>query len=334
MPVLPTPDYLPSLPFRSGNVATLYPPLLRTSPVCTPRSQRIETPDNDFLDFDLHPSRIGMARRLAVISHGLEGNARRKYILGMAAMATNLGMDAACWVQRGCGDEPNRLPRLYHSGETSDLHTIITHCLASGGYDEVVLIGFSMGGNQILKYLGEAPDRVPSQVSAAAVFSVPCDLSSAERVISRSAWGIYLEYFMRGLRKKVRTKARQFPDIYDPALLKGIDSLRTFDDRYTAPINGFADAEDYYARSSSARYLDGLRVPTLVVNARNDPFLTARCQPVAQAQANPALSLEMPRFGGHVGFVAAGKTNVYWSELRARSFFQEILGSTGVRTCG
>jgi hypothetical protein len=324
MPVLPTPDYCPPLPFCSGNVATLYPPLLRRTPACSPRPVRIETPDGDFLDMDLHPSRIGAARRLAIISHGLEGNSRKKYVLGMAAMVTALGLDAACWTQRGCGPEPNRLPRLYHSGETGDLHTVITHCLGTGEYDEVVLIGFSMGGNQILKYLGEEPDRVLPQVKGAAVFSVPCDLSSAERVISRAALGIYLEYFMRGLRAKVRAKAVEFPDIYNAARLRGIDSLRAFDDRYTAPINGFADAEDYYARSSCAGVLDGVRVPALLVNARNDPFLTSRCLPVVQARRNPCLLLEMPRYGGHVGFVGQG--DAYWSETRARQFLVELLG--------
>lgn len=324
MPVLPTPDYRPPLPFCSGNLATLYPPLLRRAPACSPLPRRIETPDGDFLDMDMHPSRNGAARRLAIISHGLEGNSRKKYVLGMAAMATGLGLDAACWTQRGCGPEPNRLPRLYHSGETGDLHTVITHCLGTGGYDEVVLMGFSMGGNQILKYLGEAPDRVPPQVKGAAVFSVPCDLSSAERVISRAALGIYLEYFMRGLRAKVRAKAREFPAIYDASRLRGIDSLRAFDDRYTAPINGFADAEDYYARSSCARVLDGVGVPALLVNARNDPFLTSRCLPVAQARRNPCLLLEMPRFGGHVGFVGQG--DAYWSETRAREFLVKLLG--------
>ncbi|MUM76253.1 alpha/beta hydrolase [Pseudodesulfovibrio sp. F-1] len=324
MPVLPTPDYLPPLPFRSGNVATLYPPLMRRVPPGSPRSQRIETPDGDFLDVDFHPARTGATRRLAIISHGLEGNARRKYVLGMAVMVTDMGLDAACWTQRGCGPEPNRLPRLYHSGETGDLHTVITHCLGTGRYDEVVLIGFSMGGNQILKYLGEAPEKVPPQVRGAAAFSVPCDLSSAERIISRAALGIYLEYFMRGLRAKVRTKAAAFPEIYDAALLEGIDSLRSFDDRYTAPINGFADAEDYYARSSCIRVLDDVRVPALLVNARNDPFLTSRCLPVAQARRNPSLLLEMPRFGGHVGFVAQG--HAYWSEVRTRRFLVELLG--------
>lgn len=326
MPVLPTPDYTTPLPFQSGNLATLYPPVCRPTPDATPqRSERIDTPDGDFLDMDWHTSRIGQTRRLVIVSHGLEGHSRKKYVLGMARMATDAGYDAVCWSQRSCSGEPNRLVRGYHSGETGDLHTVITHCLNTGRYDDIALIGFSMGGNQILKYLGENPARVPNQIKAAATFSVPCDLSATERVIARPSMRIYLEYFMIGLRRKVREKSDIFPKSVDPAQLRGITSLRDFDDRYTAPANGFADAADYYARSSCAQFLKDIRVPTLLVNAKNDPFLPSRCYPVDEATANPNFFLEMPRHGGHVGFVQFGTDNVYWSEQRAQRFLAQRL---------
>lgn len=327
MPVLPTPDYSPPLAFHSGNFATLYPPLLRPTPESPiARTERVDTPDNDFLDIDWHANRTGKTRRLAIISHGLEGHSRKKYVLGMARMATNAGFDAACWSQRSCSGEVNRLARSYHSGETNDLHTVITHCQATGRYDDIVLIGFSMGGNQILKYLGEAPERVPNAVKAAATFSVPCDLSATEQIIARPSMRIYLEYFMLGLRKKIVEKKELFPDEVGHIHLAGIKSLRDFDDIYTAPVNGFVDAADYYARSSCTQFIKGIRVPTLLVNARNDPFLASRCYPVDEAKANPNLFLEMPLYGGHVGFVLCGNGNVYWSEKRAKDFFRDILG--------
>ncbi|WP_419787413.1 YheT family hydrolase [Pseudodesulfovibrio sp.] len=327
MPVLPTPDYRPAPPFRRAHISTLYPTLLRPTPLMGPfRHDRVSTPDNDFLTLDLHPSRTGRSRKLVVISHGLEGDARRKYVLGMSRAATRLGYDAVCWNQRSCGGEPNLLPRSYHSGETGDLHTIITHSLETGEYDSVVLIGFSMGGNQILKYLGEAPERVPAEVAGAAVFSVPCDLGGSERILARPSRRIYVEYFMRGLRTKIREKETQFPDIMPQGLIKGVTTLREFDNRYTAPYHGFADAADYYARASSLPVLYGIRVPTLLVNAQNDPFLTPSCFPEEVARRNPNLYLEMPRFGGHVGFVARGKDNVYWSEQRAGAFLEEMFG--------
>lgn len=325
MPVLPTPNYHPPLPFRLGNFATIYPSLLRPTPNhLTPARERIETPDGDYLDLDRHRCHTD-SKRLVIVSHGLEGNARKKYTLGMATMALSLGYDAVCWDQRGAGKRPNRKPRCYHSGETNDLHTVITHCLKSG-YEEVALIGFSMGGNQILKYLGENPERVPTQVKAAVTFSVPCDLSATERVIARPSRHIYFQYFMKGLRKKIRTKATLFPKQVDAEKLRGIWTLRDFDDRYTAPQNGFRDADDYYARSSSLPHLSAIRVPTLLVQAQDDPFLAPECFPEAAAQANPALFLEMPRFGGHVGFHLPGDDNVYWSEKRAAEFLTKTLG--------
>lgn len=322
MPVLPIPDYRPPFPFASGHLATLYPPLFRLTPLTAPEPERVELADGDFLDMDWHRSRTGETNRLVVVSHGLEGNARRKYVLGMAAMANTLGWDAACWTQRGCGDEPNRLARCYHSGETGDLHEIILHCLSTGRYGKIVLIGFSMGGNQILKYLGEAPDRVPEQVVGGVAFSTPCDLDSSERVIS--AHRIYFEYFMRGLREKMREKSERFPELVDASKLKGIRTLREFDNRFTAPIGGFANAADYYAKASSLQFLRAIRVPTLMVNAQNDPFLTPSCFPEADAMSNPNLFLETPLHGGHVGFVTKDRDNVYWSERRAAAFLKTV----------
>lgn len=325
MPILPTPDYRPPLAFRLGNFATLYPSLLRPTPeLPVPRRERIDTPDGDFLDLDHHLLAPEKSKRLAIISHGLEGNARKKYPLGMAKMMLSLGFDAVCWDQRGAGKESNRKVRCYHSGETEDLHTVITHCLKSG-YEEAVLIGFSMGGNQILKYFGEAPERVPEQIKAAVTFSVPCDLSAAERVIARPSRHIYFQYFMTGLRKKVRTKAKLFPDKISANMLRGVYSLRVFDDRFTGPQNGFKDAEEYYARSSSLQFLPAVAVPTLIVQAKDDPFLPPECYPTQEAQDNPNLFLEMPQYGGHVGFYLPGKENVYWSEKRAAAFLKDIL---------
>lgn len=325
MPVLPTPDYRPPHLFRLGNFATLYPSLFRPVPKhIVPARERIDTPDGDYLELDRHRSPEEQSKRLVIISHGLEGNARKKYTIGMANMALNLGFDAACWDQRGAGKRPNRKVRSYHSGLTEDLHTVISHCL-TGEYEEVALIGFSMGGNQILKYLGEDPERVPSQIKCAVTFSVPCDLSATEKVIARPTRHIYFQYFMKGLRQKVRTKAELFPGQVSAKKLKGIWTLRDFDDRYTAPNNGFTDAEDYYTQSSSLQFLPAIKVPTLLVQAKDDPFLAPECFPITEAEANPNLYLEMPKYGGHVGFHLPGRNNVYWSEKRAATFLSEVL---------
>lgn len=325
MVLLPVPDYSPPFPFTSGHIQTLYPTLFRATPSTSPSRERIETPDGDFLDIDWHTVPENSSVRLAVVSHGLEGNARKKYPLGMARHLNSLGWDVICLNFRGCSGEPNRLKRFYHSGVTDDLHTVVTHGLEGGQYDTVALIGFSMGGNQTLKYLGEAPDKVPSQVQAAVAFSVPCDLGASSKRLERFENSLYMRYFMRGLREKVATKAAMFPKEIDTT---GLDSMRTFipfDDKYTAPIHGFRDAADYYQQCSSGQFLKDIQIPTLLVQAKNDPFLPSVCYPYEVGRKNPNLYLEIPRYGGHVGFIQRGNGNIYWSEARTGEFLANCI---------
>lgn len=325
MAVLPQPDYLPPLPLRSGHVQTVYPTLFRPLPKTSPARERLATPDGDFLDIDWHRT-SGATGRLAVVSHGLEGSSRKKPPLGMARYLCALGWDVICLNSRGCSGEPNRLPRFYHSGVTDDLHTVLIHGLAKGGYAEVALVGFSMGGNQTLKYLGEYPEKVPQEVKAAVAFSVPCDLAGSSRRLERWENILYMSYFMRGLREKIRIKSLMFPGLLDIAGLPAMRTFVPFDDAYTAPLHGFLDAADYYARCSAKQFLLDIRVPTLLVQAADDPFLSPSCYPLQEAQESRTLQLEMPRYGGHVGFVRQNRTNLYWSEARAGRFLQEIVG--------
>lgn len=326
MPILPTPDYTMPFPFTNGHVQTLYPTLLRTPPSMSPKPERIDTPDGDFLDVDWHhasgtPDKP--AHRAVIVSHGLEGNTRKKYPLGMAAALTRAGWDVVCRNMRGCSGEMNRSMRFYHSGETDDLHTVVTHVLETGHYDEIALVGFSLGGNQTLVYLGKDPARVPRQVRKATVFSVPCDLGGCADMLELPSRRIYMEYFMRGLRQKVRIKDQMFPGELDLTGLSDMISFREFDDRFTGPVHGFIDAEDYYARCSSLQFLHDVQVPTLMVSAANDVFLTPSCYPREQARTNSSLFLEVPRTGGHVGFVQFNGDGMYWSERRAARFLSQ-----------
>jgi len=326
MVLLPQPDYRPPLHLRNGHIQTIYPTLFRPLPVTNPQRQRIETPDGDFLDIDYHLSTAGRHGRLVVVSHGLEGNARKKYPLGMASHLTSCGWDVICFNFRGCSGEPNRLSRFYHSGVTDDLHTVIRHGLMEGGYSTVALIGFSMGGNQTLKYLGEEPEKVPDEVKAAVAFSVPCDLAGSARRLEAWENKLYMQYFMRGLREKIRIKSAMFPELLNT---EGLDEMCTFfpfDNRYTAPLHGFRDAADYYRRCSSKQFLHAIRVPTLLVQAEDDPFLSASCYPKEEAAVNRVLSLLVPRHGGHVGFVQFNRANRYWSEEQAGLFLDNVVG--------
>lgn len=311
MPVLPSAFSPPPL-LGNGHVQTILPVLFPRRFSLNFEKERLELEDGDFLDLDWLRNGAGTGR-LALLSHGLEGCSTQGYILGMADTLAKGGFDVLAWNFRGCGTETNRLLRFYHSGETRDLARIIAH--AAPAYSQIVLIGFSLGGNITLKYLGET-DPHPL-VSAAAAISVPVDLVSTAATLDRRKGNrFYLQRFLRTLVEKIEVKARNFPDRIDTAHLRRIRSFQEFDDRYTARLHGFRDAMDYWSQSSSRQFLPRITVPTLLLNARNDPFLDEPSFPYPEAEGNPHLFLETPASGGHVGFIDFQEGLRPWSEKR------------------
>ncbi len=309
------PSWLPG-----GHAQTIFPALFRKTPCVTKRSERLELADGDFIDLAWAESGRG---RLAILSHGLEAHFRTEYIQGMAAALVRAGWDVLAWNFRGCGGEPNRLLRMYHSGATEDLHAVVFHALACHPGSRIDLIGFSLGGNLTLKYLGENPALLPSRLHRAVAFSTPCDLACSSHTLSRISNKLYMERFLINMRSKIRAKKRLFPDQLD---LRGLNSIRTFqefDDRFTAPIHGFRDAADYWKRNSSRQFLTGIANPTLLVNAVNDPFLGPDCYPREEAAESDVFYFEAPEEGGHVGFPPANGAGEYWSERRAMEFLSE-----------
>lgn len=296
-------NYRPAFPFTSGHVQTVFPTLFRRVPPLPWARERVETPDGDFVDIDWVR---GGNRRVAVLCHGLEGDARRPYMRGMAWALRRRGWDVAPWNYRGCSGEPNRLLRSYHSGFTPDLATVIDRM---SGYESIALVGFSLGGNLVLKYLGERDDP---RIARAVAISAPVDLAASSIRMADPDNFLYMMHFMRGLSGKVRIKARRFP--LDVRPLRGMRTFREFDGAYTAPLNGFASAEDYWARASAKPLLGNIRVPTLLLQAKDDPILTPECIPSSVG----CLRVEVTRHGGHVGFVAPGRE--YYSERRAAEF--------------
>ncbi|NDC38928.1 MAG: alpha/beta fold hydrolase, partial [Proteobacteria bacterium] len=262
---------------------------------------------------------------LVIITHGLEGNSTNASVQGMARAFHRAGWDSLGWNLRGCSGELNHLLRTYHSGAWEDLHCVIEH--AAGTYRHIALVGFSIGGNLTLKYLGDHGSAIHLCIMGAVAFSVPCDLASSTLALESRINSIYMNHFMRDLRRKIRDKAVTFPEGISTEGLDRIRTFREFDGVYTAPLNGFLSAEDYWSKASSKPSLAGITVPTLLVNALNDPFLGPEYFPREEAEANPHLHLELPESGGHLGFLTFGKE--YWSEIRA----VEFCGRPGGRGC-
>jgi predicted alpha/beta-fold hydrolase len=307
--------------FSHGHLQSVVPALFRRVRPVTTRRERIETPDRDFLDLDWTPAE---SSRVVVISHGLEGSSRDGYVQGMARALARRGWQVVAWNCRGCSGELNRQLRFYHSGSSDDLRTVVQHVLGQAWIREVALIGFSLGGNMTLKFLGEEAEAIDPRIVGAVAFSVPCDLAASSIRLEAAENRIYMERFLRSLRQKVRAKAERFPGTMDLGGLHAIRTFRQFDDRFTAPLHGFADAEDYWAKAGSQAFLRRVRIPALLVNARDDPFLAGGCFPVEEAETNPWFFLEMPRSGGHVGFVTWGSDGEYWSETRAAEFLETV----------
>ena len=316
MPVIENSSYKVPFLFRSKHLNTIIPSTFRKVKGVNYERERIELPDDDFLDLDW--SRFG-SNKIAIVCHGLEGKSHRVYVRGMVRALNRRGWDAAAVNYRGCSGEPNRLLRSYHSGSTDDLHTIVTHVAGTGKYRKISLIGFSLGGNLILKYLGENVYPIPSSVKIAAAVSTPCDLDSSVNEMDRWRNRIYLRRFLRMLHEKIRDKMRILPGEINDDDFSSIKTLRQFDDRY-APIHGFKDAKDYYEKCSSGQFLSGIKIPTLVINARDDPFLSRECYPIKEAKRSRYLHLEMPKHGGHTGFFLNSRSGDYWHEERVMEF--------------
>lgn len=298
----------------SGHFETIYPALFRQVELQKPERERIATVDGDFLDLDWY--RNGN-RRLVILSHGLEGNSTRSYMLGMAREFSLKGFDVLSWNFRGCSEEMNRKVIFYHSGATYDLDAVVNH--AEKNYNEIYLIGFSLGGNLSLKYLGEKKSTNP-KLKKAVTISVPLDLAGSCNKISSGENIIYSKRFLNTLKEKVVKKALAFPGELPVGLLRKIKTLRDFDEYFTGPLHGFSDAAEYYRINSSLQFLDQIEIPTLVLNAQNDPFLSESCFPVKLAKSLDHVHFEFPKHGGHVGFSGPSGQKSFYSELRAVEF--------------
>ena len=286
---------------------------------------RIGTPDGDFLDLDYAPEPAPGAP-IVVLLHGLEGSTRGGYMSAMFQRLFNRGIRGVGMNFRGCGGQPNRVARFYHSGETGDLAHVVAELRARHPGRPIGAAGFSLGGNVLLKHVGERGHD--AEIAAAVAVSVPYDLAGcAARLSGGLAGRTYGSHFLRALKRKVRAKRGLLDGVVDVERVLAARTLRDYDDALTAPLHGFSGADDYYDRADVRRHLAGIRVPTLLVQSRDDPFLPEGAIPEAAMAANPHIVAAFTDRGGHLGFVggAVPWRRRFWADRMAAGFLAERL---------
>lgn len=319
--------FKPSRFIRGRHLQTIFGPLFRRSPHLPTTRERWELPDGDFLDVD----RLGPPRGkgpLLVVLHGLEGSSSAHYVRGMLAQARARGWSALALNFRGCSGEKNRLLRSYHSGETGDLAHAVRRIVREQPGSKLLLIGCSLGGNVLVKWLGEG--NLPQEVQAGAALSVPFDLALCAQTLDGPSLMslVYRTRFLRSLKKKSREKAQAFPQGFDAARVEAARTLGEFDEALTGPVHGFAGAEDYWAQSSSGPYVARVRVPLLLISAEDDPFIPPSCLPHQAAGENRCVVLEVQKHGGHLGFIEGPPWRPrFYLERRATQFLADALDS-------
>lgn len=302
---------------RNGHVQTIATSFFRKVRNVNYTRKRICTPDDDFLDVDWV---LRDSRKIALIIHGLEASSQMDYIKGMAKTFFKAGYRVAAMNLRGCSGELNKQVRAYHSGSTDDVETVIREILSHHNCDEMVLVGFSLGGNLILKYLGENGAAIPSQIKKALAISAPCDLEATAFNLDRPLNYFYRHHFLRTLKQKALLRIRNHKFPLSEKKLSAVNTLLQYDDCFTAPLFGFDDALDYYRKCSSKHFLKNITIPTLILTAKDDPFFTPSCFPFEECRNHPNVFLETPLCGGHVGFILNVPWGKYYSEERAMEF--------------
>ncbi len=315
MPIVKDTGYKPHFLLRNGHINTFYPYFFRKRPSIPYIRKRIKTDDGDFFDVDWLLQTKN--RRLAILLHGLEGSSSSQYIGGTSLTLSRHAFDIAAINFRSCSGEMNLNPCMYHSGFTKDLHLFVQ--LHQDHYDEIFICGFSLGGNVAMKYAGDQHYVLSDKIKAITGISVPCDLRAGSIKLRERQNRLYELKFLETLLKKVKKKHEKDPDTIDIQRINDVKSLWDFDDFFTAPLHGFADAEDYYRRCNSKQFLKNISIPALMINAADDTFLPDESYPYEEATKNQNLFLLVTKYGGHVGFTTFG-TPYYWNETRILEF--------------
>jgi predicted alpha/beta-fold hydrolase len=320
-------EFVPRHRLRGGHVQTIASFFMRRSfDLPAPERRFIEVEPGASVLCECHWQPENRSRVLTVIAlHGLEGSSESHYMMGIAEKGLAAGMNVIRMNQRNCGGEGCETPTLYHSGRSGDVAAVAQYLIEHDGIERFALVGYSMGGNLVLKCAGEWGGEAPPQFRAVAVACPALDLAASADALHLPSNRLYESYFVWKLRRRMREKARLHPDRYDASRLSGIRTLRDFDDRITAPYSGFHDADDYYHRASAARVVDRIAVPTLILHARNDPFVRLTPDTRQKIAANPNITLIETADGGHCSFI--GERNGgdgFWAERQIIQYFGQV----------
>jgi len=312
---MPTGDFTPARWLANPHIQTLWASTLRpTVPLKTQR-ERIELADGDFVDLDWGTKQEGP---VAIVFHGLEGSSRSGYVRGIMNAIQAAGWRTAVMNFRGCSGEANRLPRSYHSGDTGDINYVLQLIKQRYPDQPLVAIGYSLGGNALLKWLGET--GADNFLDAAVAVSVPFDLDCAATTLRNSGFGIYQNHLIKRLKATVKNKSHLLSNIINLDRAYAANNFHEFDDAVTAPLHGFKDVHDYYSRSSSRQYIPGIVTPTLIIHADDDPFMDSRSIPQSH-EIPSSVRFELSMHGGHVGFI---DNKGYWLERRIPTFLNAL----------
>lgn len=314
-------DFSPTLPFKNGHFNTMYRPLFMKD-TCNYLRKRITTWDDDFIDLDF--SLVG-SKALVLLIHGLEGSSESKYIASTSNHLNNKGLDTVCFNLRSCSGEDNLLLSTYHSGKTEDVDFVVNYLLKTYDYENLVLVGFSLGGNLTLKYLGEYQQKLSDKIKGGIAVSVPIDIATAEVEMEKIKNKLYVEMFFKTMKNKILEKSHKFPEFdLDKDKLFKATKFKHLEHLYTVPVFGFKSPKDYWLKASSKPYLSKIDRPTLLINAKDDTFLSTECYPRKEALQSEHFYLEIPNYGGHVGFMSSfNPSENRWLEKRIERFLEQ-----------
>jgi predicted alpha/beta-fold hydrolase len=314
------PRFTPARWLHNAHLQTIYGAFAARAPRPALRRERWDTPDGDFVDVDIleGPASAPWVQ----LFHGLEGSSASPYARMLMDHARRKGWRGSVLHFRGCSGEPNRLRRAYHSGDSDEADWVLRRLKARAGPAPLYAAGVSLGGNVLAKWLGERGEAALPIVERAAAISAPLDLVAGGEALGRGFGRVYTWHFMRTLRRNALERLARFPGLYDGAAVRRARTLRDFDNVVTAPLHGFRDTDDYWTRASAKPWLGSIRVPTLIINARDDPFLPEAALPTEREVA-AAVKLEFPDRGGHVGFVSGPfPGHIEWLSQRILHFFE------------